>query len=234
MDSKPTAPRVIPFDLKGSPKAPGAAGPELPPWIREASQLYGREILAGLAIGLAVVFLVLGYRTYSAMKEERGASALGAAIAEQFGPARVAALEKVVIAHGGTAAAAQAQLLIAASLREAGETGRSLDAFRKAQGLLPGDSVLAASATLGMGYASEAAGDTAAAAEAYRKVMAADNGFKEIALLDLARVLGKAGDREGALSAYNEFLSSYPSSRERPFVEYELARFSSPTPEQKK
>ncbi len=221
--------------MKGTPSRPVTLGPidgpplspyesflrSLPPWLRHIVETHGREILAGVAVVLAAALLWSGYTAYRSMQENRGASALGAALLTPEGADRIEALSKVIQEHASTAASLQARLLLGAAYRAQGDAGKAKEVFQDVQKQAPDRSILAISATLGLASLEEDAGEYAKAADAYR--VSASKGFSS-AFLDLARVLAKSGDMSGARTAYSDFLAANPTAREKPFVEFEIRR----------
>lgn len=221
--------------LKGAPSRPAILGPidgpppspyesflrSLPPWIRHIVEIHGREILAGVTVVLAAVLLWSGYTAYRSMQENRGASALGAALLTSEGADRIEALSKVIQEHASTAASLQARLLLGAAYRAQGDADKAREAFHDAQKQAPDGSIIEISATLGLASLAEDAGEYAKAADAYR--VCASKGFSS-AFLDLARVLAKSGDISGARTAYADFLAANPTARQKPYVEFEISR----------
>lgn len=162
-----------------------------------------------LVVGALAVVIVVGvagylYQRATVAKAQRAEQALLAAeqsMAAQNTPLAEADLQKVVNQYGGTAAGAQAALLLAQLHYDKGEYQKGIDALQKVSGkageLTPDVDALLAAGYVQAGKPAEGAKHYQDAAEATRFA-----GQKAQYRADAARAYANAGDLKTALSIW--------------------------------
>jgi predicted negative regulator of RcsB-dependent stress response len=184
-----------------------------------------REILAALCVLILAVAVWGGYITYRDREETKAAILLADAISGTKGENTTDLLKELVQKYGHSQAARQAMLMLGSAYRDAGQMDKAIDAFSMAKKQFPMDSALFATSSLGIGYLDE---DKHVFAQATKEFTEAgrNKAFSSIATLDLARVLAVSGDKDGALEAYNRYLSITKEPAELDFVRYKVAELS--------
>ncbi len=201
----------------------------LPAWIREPLTRNFRQIFAGVTCALLAVALWSGYTTFVERGENAASTELGLAVHAGDPGVRKEKLEKVIQEHGSTDAAEHAVLLLAAALRDEGDTAGAATYFQKALADFSEDSPLYDSALMGLGYCAEEAGKRLEAAEKFSKAADRAQGYETVALLDLARVSAARGNSKAALEAYEKFMAAAPMSSQLDFVRFEIMKLSEAT-----
>jgi len=196
----------------------------LPPWAKEFLERHAREIISAILIIVLGVALWSGYSTYSKRQQASAAALLGQAMRLQNSQDKINALEKLIKENGNSYAGRQAQLLLAAELRESGNLDKAKAAFKSATAKLDGP--LSTSATMGLGYISERQTNLNEAADAYRKAAEKKDGFEAVAYLDLGRVESARDNGQAAVDAYNQYLTLAPDSQLLDYVRYKIENLS--------
>lgn len=182
--------------------------------VTEWFERYAREIVIGVVAIAVIGGGVFAYRWISRGNEQRAEQAFFAAqAATQSGDPQqaVTALSGVVTAHGGTAAATQAALLLAQVRYSQGQYAEGLEALRQIEGSVDAEFRSAVQALIGAGH--EGLGQFAEAAAAYRR--AADQARfdedRDAYLTELARTLTLGGDRAAAIEIWQELAADMTS-----------------------
>jgi tetratricopeptide (TPR) repeat protein len=163
-------------------------------------------LLGGLAAVIAIVVSVLGVIAANRTSEEASKALLAGATSDT-------ALNEVISKYPKSPAAADAMLLLAASLRDAGKLEDSDALYSRFAETYP-RSPLAVSAQIGRASNARVAGKTADAMNAYQQASA---GFPQsygapFALFSQARLLAQQGKMEEAQRALQALASQYPYS----------------------
>ncbi|MGB9711949.1 MAG: YfgM family protein [Dissulfurimicrobium sp.] len=190
---------------------------------------FASEHIRGILVGVCAVILVLavwaGYATYKGREEAKASLLLADAISEPTYEKAAELLDELVQKHGHTQASKEAVLILAGIYKDMGKTDQAIEAFSKAKGQFPKDSALFAASSLGLGYLNE---EKHMFGQAKKEFAAAgrNKAFSAIATLDLARVSAASGDRDGALEAYDKYLSLTKEPTQLDFVRYKVMELS--------
>jgi TolA-binding protein len=194
--------------------ASGGSSDSITDWL----QLHAREVILGVAAVAVVGGGIFAYRQISAGNEQRAEQALYAAQQTVMtGAPQEAeqALQRVVTAHDGTAAGAQAALLLAQLRYSEGKYDDGLAVLRKVEGGAAAEFRAPIQGLIAAGL--EGKGQYAEAAAAYRRAadaapFAAD---KEAFRTEVARVLTLAGNKAEAAKIWAD-LADDPTSPHAP------------------
>lgn len=197
----------------------------IPAGIIDAAIAHIREILVVLCVFILGAAIWGGYITYKDREETKASLLLADAISGTKEKNTIDILNEIVQKYSNSQACKEALLMLGSAYRDAGQTDKALDAFSRAKKLFQRDSGLFATSSLGIGYLNE---DKRILEQAKKEFMAADRNktFSSIATLDIARVLAVSGDRDGALEAYNRYLSLTKEPAQLDFVRYKIMELS--------
>ena len=199
---------ILPFFFMSSPFTPPEVDQEIAPpssvellWINHRGAVVGT-----VAAAVALVLVVLGVLVSSRASRLASENLLSSAQDE-------AGLRAVITAYPRSDAAADAMLLLAASLRESGKMEESDDLYSRFSESFSRHP-MADSGALGRAANARVAGKTDLALSAYQQAAAAypQSYGAPFALFSQARLLAQQGKGEEAKRVIQTLGSSYPSS----------------------
>lgn len=168
-----------------------------------------RPVVWGLGLVVAAIAGTMIWRSQQQARLEASSGALLAVTTAHKQGIPVAELDKVIQAHPGTAAAAQASLLAGKELFQQGKYADARARFEAAGGAGASDEVSAA-AQYGLAACLDAEGKLNEALERYQRVADFPGGkhLAGLARVTAARILESQGKHKEALAAYDAVLRS--------------------------
>jgi len=184
------------------------------------------KVVLGIIGLLALVLVIVGIRFYQNSQQRDVAEAFYQASRtyeqRDYSSARTQ-FTALVEAHPGNSLARLAQFYVGNTYLSDQQPAKARDALQK---YLSEDDrpTFREMALMQLGVANEQLSDFAAAQKAYAQAAAMKGPEQGRADLNVARLMAKAGDKKGAIAAYQRYLSENPYSQERSRVIDALAQ----------
>ena len=194
----------------------------LPQSVREFCREKAREIIAATAVVAMLALLIYGYSAFTTMREERAATAVGAALHAAKPQDRIQGLEQVVKEYGSTDAAGQALLLLGSLYDRQGDHEKAMEYYRRAGQRYGAQNPLGQAAEMGRGYIFEKEGKEGEAKGVFQGLSGKKGPYRPVALLDYARAARLTGDTDSALAALNRYISLEPTAQNLDYVRYQI------------
>ncbi len=175
-----------------------------------------------------VVTVIAGslYKSYREKRLESAASDLSVAM-QADGSDKISALEKVAADYSGTPSALWAKVELAHEAMKSGDYAGAVKLYTTVREKISAKNPMFGLLTYGIGQSNEAAADYTAASIAYTELKDIA-GYEDEGYRGLGRVLEAQGDRQKALSVYEEYMGTFlgekTNSKLKKLVEEKITR----------
>lgn len=200
---------------------------ELPPWMKNFILNKWKEVLSAILVLILGAAMWTGYAAYEMNNKKKVAAALGSAINIKDKAKKVEALKQVANDNRNTTAGSYAFLILGSVYMDTGQMNLAEESFKKALKNLKKDTVFYNTAQMGLGYIHENEKKYESAKNEYMAGTKRENGYKSIALLDIARIYQDIGLKKEALDAYNQYLSMQKDGNamgQNGYIKFQISR----------